>query len=143
MIILAQENHLSSIMALMSLFSKQMTESWSVDSIKVAILNNEVYIVVEENKVAAFMLGRWYGNDAEIELIAVLPEYQRKGNATTLCSNFQLLAKTGGALHCFLEVRRENTEAIAFYQAQGFSHSRIRKSYYRDGEDALVMSRQL
>ncbi len=43
----------------------------------------------------------------------------------------------------FLEVRVGNAAAIALYRAFAFEQVTIRKRYYPDGEDALVMHRRL
>jgi ribosomal-protein-alanine N-acetyltransferase len=39
-----------------------------------------------------------------------------------------------------LEVRRSNAPAIALYRALGFLHDTVRRGYYQDGEDAVLMS---
>ena len=38
-----------------------------------------------------------------------------------------------------LEVRVSNEPAIALYRSFGFEEAGIRKRYYGDGEDALIM----
>ena len=38
-----------------------------------------------------------------------------------------------------LEVRISNHAAIALYEKCGFSRAIVRKNYYSDGEDALLM----
>lgn len=42
-----------------------------------------------------------------------------------------------------LEVRRDNTPAIAFYSGFGFAQVGERAKYYSDGEDAILMRREL
>jgi ribosomal-protein-alanine N-acetyltransferase len=50
------------------------------------------------------------------------------------------LARNGVAgIH--LEVRKGNFAAISFYERMGFRVCSETKSYYADGEDALVMRR--
>lgn len=39
-----------------------------------------------------------------------------------------------------LEVSTENTQAIGFYEAQGFSRGKISRGLYSDGSSALLMS---
>lgn len=38
-----------------------------------------------------------------------------------------------------LEVRRTNNPAISLYRSFGFEQVAVRKNYYKDGEDALMM----
>jgi len=47
------------------------------------------------------------------------------------------------AKQCFLEVRVTNMPAINLYRKLGFQITKTIKSYYMDGEDAYVMSREL
>ena len=42
-----------------------------------------------------------------------------------------------------LEVSAANAGAIAFYEAHGFARIDVRRRYYRDGSDAVVMLREL
>ena len=42
-----------------------------------------------------------------------------------------------------LEVSAANAAAVAFYDAQGFTRIDVRRRYYRDGSDALVLARPL
>ena len=42
-----------------------------------------------------------------------------------------------------LEVRGSNTYALSLYQQLGFKKEAIRKNYYEDGEDALLMVKKL
>ena len=43
----------------------------------------------------------------------------------------------------FLEVRSSNTPAINLYKKAGFTNLSVRKKYYDDGEDAVVMAKEL
>lgn len=79
--------------------------------------------------------------DAEIINFYILNEYRRKGYGSKL---FEELLK-----ECFLreiktinlEVRNNNTPALNFYLQQGFKSINVRKQYYQDGSDALVMQK--
>jgi ribosomal-protein-alanine N-acetyltransferase len=70
--------------------------------------------------------------------IATLPERRRGGAGRAL---LQALIHTEGTEMCWLEVRADNTPAIALYSHEGFEHIAVRKRYYRDGSDAVVMRR--
>ena len=43
----------------------------------------------------------------------------------------------------FLEVKRTNFPAINLYLSFGFEEIDIRKGYYTDGQDAVIMSRKV
>ena len=68
--------------------------------------------------------------------IATLPARRRTGAGRTL---LQALIQTPGTELCWLEVRADNTPAIALYAREGFEHIAVRKRYYSDGADAVVM----
>ena len=48
-------------------------------------------------------------------------------------------ARSAGAKHVLLEVRRSNLPAIALYRALGFFAMGVRTRYYQDDEDAIEM----
>lgn len=99
-------------------------------------LARESYVAETGSEVAGFLVLLPLGPDeAEVLNIAVDPVFKRRGAGRAL------LAQAGGrTLH--LEVRASNTDAIAFYQALGFSESGRRRAYYREPvEDAVLMRR--
>jgi ribosomal-protein-alanine N-acetyltransferase len=76
---------------------------------------------------------------AEIIDIAVKDEYSRQGIGSKLLTYVidECLKNKGESIT--LEVRNGNYKAISFYKKHGFREISVRKSYYQDGEDALVM----
>lgn len=70
--------------------------------------------------------------------IATLPARRRGGAGRAL---LRALIHTEGTEMCWLEVRADNAPAIALYSHEGFEHIAVRKRYYTDGSDAVVMRR--
>lgn len=54
-----------------------------------------------------------------------------------------MLGMSDGADYVLLEVRKDNQRAVKMYEKAGFIPLRIRRGYYRSGEDAIVMRKQL
>ena len=79
---------------------------------------------------------------AELNDILVAPKVRRKGVANALMGEFIALLK-GQTQKIFLEVRASNESAQALYYKWGFSKLSVRKKYYQDGEDALVLQKEL
>ena len=52
-------------------------------------------------------------------------------------------AGRSGAQSLYLEVRVSNTIARKFYADYGFVPTYLRKGYYENGEDALIMEREV
>lgn len=78
---------------------------------------------------------------AEMEVlnVATSPEFRRFGVAGKLLNHSFSVCLEKGLKRAFLEVRSGNMNAIALYQRHGFVAAGVRKGYYRDGEDALLM----
>jgi ribosomal-protein-alanine N-acetyltransferase len=76
--------------------------------------------------------------------VAVAPEARRRGVARAVLAKVEAAAREQGARVAMLEVRRSNAPAIALYRALGYREVGIRPRYYaEDGEDAIVMDRDL
>ena len=74
--------------------------------------------------------------------VAVDPERRRQGIASALITH--LLDRVEGTGKVMLEVRGSNEGAIEMYHRFGFEAVGHRRRYYQDnGEDALVMERDL
>ncbi len=76
---------------------------------------------------------------AEVFDIAVAGEARRRGIGKALMEN--IIDKTADCgVDCLqLEVRTGNDPAIALYRSLGFEDAGIRKDYYGEGEDAILM----
>ena len=83
------------------------------------------------------------GDVVDLQRIAVRPDRQRQGLAGLLLTHVLAAARSDGAERMLLEVSAANATAVAFYDAQGFTRIDVRRRYYRDGSDALVLARPL
>ena len=81
--------------------------------------------------------------DAEILNVAVAPSFRRQGLGVKLLLALEAYAKENGAERLLLEVREGNVSARGLYEKQGFSSFGIRKNYYEDGENAVVMQKTI
>ena len=97
--------------------------------------------VAEEEGIVGFILAFCEGNEVHIHDLAVLPEHRRKGIASALLSH--LLGEAKEAKRVKLEVRASNTAAQAFYKKHGFREASRLSHYYEDGEDGILMVREL
>jgi ribosomal-protein-alanine N-acetyltransferase len=83
------------------------------------------------------------GDEVHILNLAVRPEARRGGTGRALVQRILTDAEGNGAASVSLEVRPENTAALALYHGLGFAQIGRRKNYYAQGEDAIVMERRL
>jgi ribosomal-protein-alanine N-acetyltransferase len=75
--------------------------------------------------------------------IAVRENFRRKGIGSRLMNGIGELLRNKGVLRINLEVRKSNLAAKAFYQKLGFQETGLVNAYYRDGEDAVRMTKIL
>ena len=80
---------------------------------------------------------------ADIEGVVVISEQRKKGFGTRLIAFAEDKMKALNVVKSFLEVRESNVPAITLYQKCGYEKISVRKNYYADGENAVVMAKEL
>lgn len=80
---------------------------------------------------------------ADIANVAVAESYRGAGTGKMLVEALLSAAAERGAGKVFLEVRVSNSVAMNLYLDCGFKGVYARTRYYSDGEDCLVMAREL
>ena len=99
-----------------------------------------------DNGPIGFSLVRAVADEAELLLLAVAPDEQRRGIGQALLDDFIASALAEGTHRLHLEVRDGNS-AIVLYERAGFSLAGVRREYYRgsDGHkrDALTLALNL
>ena len=97
----------------------------------------------ESGKVVGYA-GVWMMYDcADITNIAVDPEYRREGLGGKMLELLTNVSRDRGMESITLEVRASNIPAISLYEKYGFERSGLRKRYYKDNEDAILMTKML
>lgn len=81
------------------------------------------------------------GDQADVQTIAVSAEMQRAGIGSAMLKELLGEAERRGATAVFLEVRADNPSAQAMYERFGFERIGLRRDYYDDGTDAIMMRR--
>jgi ribosomal-protein-alanine N-acetyltransferase len=97
------------------------------------------FVYETDQKVVGFIVFTIMYEKVEIIDVAVLNEYQRQQIGTKLMNACLSECNKNNCDSITLEVRCNNYSAILFYKKFGFREISVRKSYYHDGEDALVM----
>jgi ribosomal-protein-alanine N-acetyltransferase len=88
---------------------------------------------------AGFLCSWLVAGELHIQNVATAPAFRRRGVAAALLRHAFGRARREGCDRALLEVRTGNAGAIALYRAFGFRDLALRRRYYPDGEDALVM----
>lgn len=93
--------------------------------------------------IAAYLFCAWQFLDLHVLKVATLPVHRRRGLSTRLMSLAEDHTREAGGESLTLEVRTSNRAAIAMYERLRYHRSGIRRAYYQDGEDAVVMSKRV
>ena len=101
------------------------------------------FVCKKDNEIVGYILGCPNFLDEkpdEIILmsIAIEKEHRRKGIAKNL---IKLFLREVGKKRCILQVRESN-KAIKLYESLGFKSEGLHQKYYKDGENAVMMSYQ-
>ncbi|MEK6752545.1 MAG: GNAT family N-acetyltransferase [Chloroflexota bacterium] len=97
---------------------------------------------VKDGQMVGFIAGdpRPHDGWGWVATIAVDPRYQRRGIGRALlyaCENKLGVPKAR------LTVRPSNHAAISMYEKEGYASIDLWKGYYNDGEDAMLMEKEL
>ena len=102
--------------------------------------NDRHYIVATYKNLVVGYVGLWHtGDDLNLLKIAVLPQFRKLGVGFNLMQQSANYRSQNNLDKYFLEVRKDNEEAIKLYKKFGFSTLNTRSKYYDDGTDCLVM----
>jgi [ribosomal protein S18]-alanine N-acetyltransferase len=85
------------------------------------------------------ILARVAADESEILTVAVYPTLRRRGLGTSLLRAAMVRATELGAVSMFLEVAVTNHAAHVLYYAHGFTEAGLRRNYYADGTNALIL----
>jgi [ribosomal protein S18]-alanine N-acetyltransferase len=114
-------------------------EPWSEDSFATLLAQPGVVALLDER--GGFLLLRLVLDEAEILTIGVT--VRREGIATGLLKEAIDLLQRREIATLHLEVAAPNVAARALYEKAGFSQVGMRRRYYADGSDALMLSKEV
>lgn len=95
----------------------------------------------DEGQLLGYATFRRVLDEAELLRIATAPAVRRQGVARALLETALPELEATGVERCFLEVRQDNRAARALYQHFGFHETGLRRGYFPDGCDAVLMAR--
>ena len=125
----------------------QPQDAWGYQTIIELLAQDSIdlLVVYQIDKVVGYCLYQVVFEQAEILRIGTHPDYQRQGIASRIFARLNKALKANQVESLLLEVRADNTAAIALYEQQGLAVIHTRKGYYqiphRPAIDALIMQR--
>jgi ribosomal-protein-alanine N-acetyltransferase len=124
----------------MEIEKRVFPDPWSRRSYEFELSGNRfsIPLVLEsDHKVIGHAVVWHVYEEFHIATIAIAPEYQGQGWGKYFLKSLLELATE--AVYALLEVRPSNYSAIHIYEKFGFVKVGIRRRYYRNGEDAVIM----
>ncbi len=119
-------------------------DAWSAVSVESELVGpgrHALVAVDTDDSVVGYAVTMTAGDVVDLQRVAVAPAWRRQGVARSLLG--ALLGDVRASVvrpdRMLLEVSAANTDALAFYAAEGFTEVDRRRRYYRDGTDAVVM----
>lgn len=120
-------------------------EPWSFQMLASSFESDTFYGIVAED--GGEVVG--YGgitvafDTADIANVAVTEAFRKSGVGSSVLAELLSVAKSKGAKKVFLEVRVSNSPAMSMYLKYGFKGVYARTRYYSNGEDCIVMTKEL
>ena len=112
-------------------------DAWSRDVFDLQLAMPNVFGLIHRD--GGLILMRQAADEADVLTLAVVPAARRGGIANALLLEAIDAAARRGVRTVFLEVSTANSAARALYTKTGFSRVGLRRLYYADRSDALVL----
>lgn len=121
------------------------TDEWNENMFLSAINSGNFYgvKVLKDGKVMGYLHYSFAGEDADVNSVFVFLESRKLGAGYKLLETAEKQIILQGAQKIFLEVRENNLPAIKLYEKFGLKSISVRKKYYPDGENAIVMLKEI
>lgn len=118
---------------------------WSESDILCEIQNNfsKNFLLENKNQIVGYIFSHIVVDQIQINNVCIDKNYRGNGYAKLLLNSVFNNVKKTGVKHAFLEVRETNIVAFKLYCSIGFKKDCIRKKYYSDGDNAILMSKVL
>ena len=122
-------------------------DAWTVETFwsELAVVPETRHYVVADDDGDLVGYGGLFAtrHQADVQTVAVAPGRQGEGLGATLLRALLDEASRRGCAEVLLEVREDNAAARKLYERFGFERISVRRGYYPDGVDGLVMRLRL
>jgi len=98
------------------------------------------YVITLDDQVIGYIGRSYFLEEAEVLNFVIDGAFQHQGFGQLLFD--YMIEKMPGVKKITLEVRKSNQKAINFYKKNGFQEIFVRKAYYKNGEDAILLLKE-
>lgn len=143
--IIIQNMSVSDLDSISDILLTDFDDFWTVSVFKSELLNpNSTYIVAKCNSKIVGFAGIWGSvDDIHITNIVVKKDFRNNGIGNMLLYKLIQLCKDKNTTSITLEVNSHNVSAIKLYEKYGFKKVGIRKKYYNNKVDAIIMTMEV
>lgn len=127
------------------LYEGDFSDGWNKDMLVSAFNEGRFHAfgMEEKGELIGFIGITLSADFADIESVYVDKNFRRQKIANTLVDKALNFICEKGLNKTLLEVKETNENAIALYEKAGFKRISIRKKYYQDGSNAIIMAREI
>lgn len=136
---------ISDLDSISDILSSDFDDFWNYNIFKDELNNkNSKYLVARQNNQIVGFAGIWIAIDeAHITNIVAKKNLRNTGIGSLLLENLINLSIELNLKSITLEVNENNLPAIKLYEKFGFDNLGIRKNYYNNSENAIIMTKML
>jgi ribosomal protein S18 acetylase RimI-like enzyme len=127
---------LAIFLAAQSQYAFPMGGAWTAEKLAEELKLCAGACALQRGQLEAFVIFRKSTDHIDVTFLATHPKNQKKGRIVSLLKWLGANIKPPRAI--WLEVHAQNKPAISAYLRAGFIQSGLRKSYYQDGQAALL-----
>lgn len=136
---------LSDLDSISNILTYEFDDFWNYSVFKSELENeNSKYVVAKLNNEIIGFGGIWFSvDDIHITNIVVKKTYRNQKIGSLILNTLINMCKNKVQKSITLEVNSSNIPAQKLYQKFGFKTAGIRKKYYNNTEDAIIMTKDL
>lgn len=137
--------NLDDVEAIVSLDQEVLQTNWheTLYAESIVLKDTQSLVLDHEGRLIGYLIYRNIGGDFEIIQLALNKAYQRQGLASMMIDYMIQDAQSSNIEFIYLEVEMDNLPALNLYKKYGFEAIHQRKNYYGQGQDAIVMRKEM
>ena len=135
-------NHLETIS---DILHSDFDNFWTVQTFKQELENSNTYYIVAkiDNEIVGFGGVLKILNELQLNYIVTKKNKRNLGIASKILDNLICFANTNNIEYITLEVNEKNINAIKLYEKFGFKKIGLRKKYYNNIDNAILMKKNI
>lgn len=113
---------------------------WSLKMFERLLIDNSnesIWVYEKGSSIFGFIIDLRIDGEINILNIAIDKFHQKRGHGSNMLLDYLRIIPEKSTI--FLEVNENNNKAISIYKKHCFKKINKRKSYYKDGSDAIIM----